>query len=76
MITGMIFTLSAQNGLELTTGNSIDYKIGYFLYVILYTFIRCLCGHCQPMDTAQESICCIEIDKISDLLVGAPPPSV
>ena len=34
--------------------------------------LRCLCGHCHPMDTAQESICCKEIDKIQSLLVGDP----
>ena len=27
------------------------------------------------MDTERESVCCKEIDKISDPLVGAPPSS-
>ena len=34
--------------------------------------LRCLCGHCRPMDTARESICCKKIDKIQSLLVGDP----
>ena len=36
--------------------------------------IRCMCGHCQPMPTARECVCCQEIDKIKVLLVGDPTP--
>ena len=36
--------------------------------------VRCLCGHCQAMGTVQESVCCKEIEKIQNLLVGEPPP--
>ena len=31
--------------------------------------LRYFCGYCRPMDTARESICCKEIDKIQSLLV-------
>ena len=37
--------------------------------------LRCLCGHCRPMDTAQESICYKEISKIQSLPVGDPSPT-
>ena len=37
--------------------------------------LKCLCGHCWPMDTAQESICCKEVGKIQSHLVGDPPPT-
>ena len=35
-----------------------------------------MCGQCQPMLTAQESVCCQEVDKVRDLLVGDPARSI
>ena len=37
--------------------------------------LRCLYGPCEPMDMAQESVYCEEIDKVSDLLVGDQLPT-
>ena len=31
-----------------------------------------MCGQCQLMLTAQESVCCQEVEKVRDLLVGDP----
>jgi len=31
-----------------------------------------MCNHCHPMPKARKSVCCQEIDKIKDLLVGDP----
>ena len=42
----------------------------HVLFIILV--YRCMCGHCQPMPTPRESICCQEIDQILDLLVEDP----
>ena len=73
-LTLAILTLQAQNELEITTGNINRVISLLILYVIVLS--RCLCGHCQPMpDTARESVCCKEIDKINDLLVSDPLPS-
>jgi len=36
---------------------------------------RYLCGQCQPMLTAQESVCYQEVDKVRDILVGDPVAS-
>ena len=62
----------AQNELEITTGNVNRVISPLILYIVLS---RCLCGHCWPIDTVQESVCCNEIDNINDLLVGDPLPS-
>ena len=42
----------------------------YMYYSIMYLVYRCKCGHCLVMPTANECVCCCEIDAVMEKMEG------